>query len=284
MADQNPPDGNGNGNGEKAALAAALLAHVETMSYIQEQTRQQAADLAGGVDPIRVIADDGDAYASALADAMLAEYREKDERRTVDETIAYLGLLGVTADAAGLGALLDGMLEDARASIVAALTAEFQTIREAFARILASGVSRAVALASLTQPASVSAMLASVTSILTNGVADVVKEASRRVQLNAQLALGPERPFRWLTIAATIGSCDDVEENSCAPRHGQVKTLAQWAEAGTPGAPNLVCSIYSKGLFSNCRCSLQPASEPATVLDPVDATEAIKAGKARAQA
>lgn len=54
--------------------------------------------------------------------------------------------------------------------------------------------------------------------------------------------------FMWLTVG------DEAVCSSCEPRHGEVKTMKQWQQAGVPGSANLKCG-------DECRCSLQPEIE-----------------------
>ncbi len=50
----------------------------------------------------------------------------------------------------------------------------------------------------------------------------------------------------WVAVEAGEHSCP-----SCEPRHGQVKTLAQWQAAGLPGSAALICN-------GECKCNLIP--------------------------
>ncbi len=53
--------------------------------------------------------------------------------------------------------------------------------------------------------------------------------------------------FMWVAVEGGEHSCP-----SCEPRHGKVKTMAQWQRAGVPGSAALICS-------EECRCHLIPA-------------------------
>lgn len=55
----------------------------------------------------------------------------------------------------------------------------------------------------------------------------------------------PDGKNMWITRMTNV--CP-----SCKPRHGVVKTLAQWKLIGLPGSAALICS-------SECRCVLVPA-------------------------
>lgn len=94
---------------------------------------------------------------------------------------------------------------------------------------------------------------------------------------------GTEEPlFSWET-RQDDKVCDDAFENSCAPRHGEEHTLDEWDQLGQPQGENLICTMYAKGAYSNCRCVLLPAEATGRLPQPVDISEAVKAGRTRAK-
>lgn len=57
---------------------------------------------------------------------------------------------------------------------------------------------------------------------------------------------GEADKFMWVTRG------DEAVCPSCEPRHGEIKTMAQWRVLGLPGSGALICS-------AECRCQLVPA-------------------------
>jgi hypothetical protein len=88
--------------------------------------------------------------------------------------------------------------------------------------------------------------------------------------------------WTWVTMGDDR-VCEDLFENSCSPRHGSARPLSQWEKFGLPQGPHLVCSLFSKGGGSNCRCFLAESDLFEVPVKPFDASEALKAGRARAQ-
>jgi hypothetical protein len=76
-------------------------------------------------------------------------------------------------------------------------------------------------------------------------------EGSLRQMTKQAIRLYQQDKFRasekliWITRMTNV--CP-----SCKPRHGKVKTYAQWRAEGLPGSAGLLCS-------SECRCVLVPA-------------------------
>jgi len=70
-------------------------------------------------------------------------------------------------------------------------------------------------------------------------------KASIRNYKNARMA-GEAKQFMWVTSGRT-NVCP-----SCEPRHGNIRTMAQWKSLGLPGSGNLICA-------EECNCQLVPA-------------------------
>lgn len=67
------------------------------------------------------------------------------------------------------------------------------------------------------------------------------------IRLYQQNRIGREANlFMWITRG------DENVCPSCEPRHGELKTMAQWKARGLPGSGALICSV-------ECRCQLAPA-------------------------
>ena len=88
----------------------------------------------------------------------------------------------------------------------------------------------------------------------------------------------------WVTMGDD-NVCADAFENSCDQRHGETLSFEEWALYGFPQAPNLLCTIFTKGGGSNCRCFLVPEGTFEDIDGgALDASEAIASGEARAEA
>lgn len=74
-----------------------------------------------------------------------------------------------------------------------------------------------------------------------------------------------QRKARYTWRVVSNEPCDD-----CAPRQGDTRTLAQWAQMGLPGSGWSICQAY-------CKCELNP-SDPSGLLrgTPPISNDAIK--------
>src|SRR5262249_17440294 len=88
----------------------------------------------------------------------------------------------------------------------------------------------------------------------------------------------PAAEFSWETMQDGR-TCFEQFENSCEPRHGWNLTLEEWDSVGRPQAENLICSIYAKGAFSNCRCFLSASDVAEKSPKSVDVSAAVAAGR-----
>jgi hypothetical protein len=85
----------------------------------------------------------------------------------------------------------------------------------------------------------------------------------------------------WITLD-DAHVCTDSFETACAERHGEELTMKAWREVGLPGASVLLCSSFGR---AQCRCELVATdSKESDLLDRVDVSAAIKAGREEARA
>lgn len=78
---------------------------------------------------------------------------------------------------------------------------------------------------------------------MTQNLRKMVKSSIRNYR---QDKLGKKGKFIWITSGGA-NVCP-----SCEPRHGKIKTMAQWQALGLPGSQALVCN-------DECQCQLLPA-------------------------
>ena len=190
---------------------------------------------------------------------------------------------------ATLQAAVERVLSAARDQLLARLADLSATVD----RMIASTSLEAVQ-ASLASTATSEALLAPVSSILTAAAAGVVQAVEADVNAEAVASTheqatqdGEDVPlFEWQTVQDDR-VCSDVLENSCEPRHGQQLTYDEWGVFGMPGDPDspTICAIYARNAgASNCRCVLIPAGSAVASPTPIQAADAIKAGRDRALA
>lgn len=75
--------------------------------------------------------------------------------------------------------------------------------------------------------------------------------------------------------------CSDTFETACGERHDEKMTAADWREFGLPGSVILLCSSFGR---QQCRCELVHSdTREADLMDRVDVSESIAAGKAQAR-
>lgn len=195
-----------------------------------------------------------------------------------------LGLAGLSHEV--LAAILDDVVGEAEAGLQNAIESELGVLEERVDRSLADGVSEDTIVKNLESDSGRKAMLAGVAAVLTAYAIGAVSEVERQVVetatrlQDAAAAAGGQAstPLRWQTVNDGR-SCSNILEDSCEPRHGLIKPLADWTELGMPGAANLLCSIFSRSGFSRCRCLL---GSPAGIDEPINASIAIMSGKNRA--
>lgn len=87
---------------------------------------------------------------------------------------------------------------------------------------------------------------------VTQGLRQMTKAAIRNYKQARADEASPKLMWETVGDANVCGSCE--------PRHGKVKTLAQWKAQGLPGSASLVCA-------AECRCELLPV-EPSKRTKP----------------
>lgn len=159
-----------------------------------------------------------------------------------------------------------------------------QEAHDRLVRILDEGVDESVVEASLKSDAGKSALFVGLLAALSQTAASFVEEVERQIEAAGyEASSATVDKLAWDTVGDG-NSCADGVENSCDPRNGKELTLDDWKSLGLPGAASLICSMYSKGGFSNCRCRLRDAATPRVDPSVIDVSEAVAAGKARANA
>jgi hypothetical protein len=216
----------------------------------------------------------------------------------IDEARSYAAALGlVEVPLEDANAIADdaerGLLTDSRDALSAALIPVDDRISE----MLDSGISAETISKSFESDATRDALLSGFIATargaasawvndidrgIAEAAADAIDEAAAADAAISETQDDEPPNFEWLAVIDGR-TCDDQIENSCAPRHGVVMTMSEWEEMGRPGAPNLICSIFSK-TGSSCRCLLLESGKTgrSEVVNPVDVSEAIKAGRDRA--
>jgi hypothetical protein len=278
------------------ADVSRIKEHVSEIERLKESARLTALDLMDTVDPEELL-EDAEGYAAALTAALLLKV-EPLISGAVEASIAYAQSLGLaeitpaeaeTITAEALESFLDNEAEET--------SRRLESTAGTLLKSVAAGVGLGVILASLQSSAGRTALLAGAAAVFGNGAAGMIGNIERSVldasadltvTMNAdvgQETFGSESTtwtFTWVTVGDGR-ECSDIVENSCDERNGMTLTLAEWDELGRPGAPNLLCSIYSRKGDSQCRCVLEPADRNGgSNLTRVDVSDAIKAGQDRA--
>lgn len=114
------------------------------------------------------------------------------------------------------------------------------------------------------------------------GMVAVIEQTVQETGREALALEEPESLFVWVT-AEDERVCEDLFENSCAPRAGEALLMDEWEIFGNPQAENLICTMFAKGGGSNCRCWLDATGESAGA-SPVSISSAVMEGNADAEA
>lgn len=267
-----------------------ILKHVEQLEFLKEIARREVATLIRKMDLETLLVENDSAVDEIIAGLLviLADRVTSfaNEARTHS---TRLGLDALSDDdlAAVVDEVSDTFILTASASLIAALA----PVRETLRQMLDSGVSQAALRTSLSSAATREAVLSRFESTARTVAASVFQDLDRTVtdsavELTAATWTATETDsvpiFEWLAIMDDA-TCDDLIENSCAPRHNVLLTIDEWDELGRPGSPQLICSIYAKGA-SYCRCLLQLSGKTgdSKILNPVKVTDAIRTGRERA--
>ncbi len=267
-----------------------ILDFVEGSEYRKQVARQLAKRVAADID-LEDLIDQGEGYTDDLLLALFAALTEEVLRQAAREARDHARVLGLSVlDGATVGAIVERTLEPVLEEALTTLTARVSELSRAVSRMLDAGVSEDIVRASLASETGSAALLAPVMSVLTSTAAGMVNAIEKAVldESAAQTVLdaadnGDNEPlFAWQT-REDDRVCEDLFENSCAPRHGQELTLDEWGAFGIPGSENTICSIYAKGAFSNCRCVLESATNVGRMPAPIKIAVAIERGRRRAE-
>jgi len=258
-------------------VESRILAHVEEAEFVKEIARREAARILDTMS-LAELADDPDGFVEELLAVVIASLRQRasDMARESRDYATALGLQRLTTEETQ--ALLEEADDEFLIWAIPVITAAAVPVLEQISRMAGGAVASSTVTAALEAEATRAALLASFESTLKSTAATYIQELDRAV-ISVALEMTPEEEFVWLTVGDG-NSCDDGFVNSCAPRHGEVRSLDEWNSAGRPGAPQLLCSIYAKGSGSYCRCQL--AATSLSLPSAVDVAQSIRAGKDRA--
>lgn len=273
------------------ASKSRVLAHVEQAEYLKELARLKSAEAIGDLD-VDEILNHPDLVAEEIADQLLVEL-EREIDMALDEAADY-------ARSMGLAALDEDELDQVEAAAedeffllaIPLLSVAIADVGRRLAASAAAGVSQQTLDALLDSAEGRATLLAPLAGASRRAGAAMVSSVDRGASILAMqlVADDPERAadptaaaemrqdgeprFTWVTV--NDGKvCEGDLEFACEPRHMMVATMDQWEELGFPGSPNLKCQ-------ERCRCGIEEASQRDIELTPVDAREAIAAGKERA--
>lgn len=267
-----------------------MLAFVEASEYRKELARQLARNLISQVG-VDTLIDGGEQAASDLV-TVLGEELAGLTRQAVSDAVSHAVADGlVEVDEASALETMRAAVARVLTSAQAQLASRLAELDATVSRILAASGADTLA-ASLAAPATSEALLSPILSILTGAAAGAIQAVEADVRTEAVAvtrerggAEGEQPPlFEWQT-REDDKVCEDIIENSCAPRHGRQLTWEEWGIFGYPGDPDAptICAIYAKNPgASNCRCVLIPANSAASTPAPVNISQAAKAGRDRA--
>lgn len=258
---------------------ATVLKYVALSEFFRQRARMIARRILDRYATIELL-NDPHATAMDIVDA-LALALQPLMAQAVDASDAYAADLGFPAPADSkkiLAAVLLTFHTDAEPEI----EARIRSAHDRLVETLDEGVSESAVEASLKSELGKSALFAGLLATLSGTASGFISEVERQVGISSYEAAGATVPlFRWDTVGDNI-SCEDALENSCDQRDGMEKSFEDWQALGLPGAPNLLCSLFSKSGFSQCRCVLGDAAVPRPEPGKIDASEAIKEGRAKA--
>jgi len=266
------------------------LEFVQGSEYRKQIARELAKRVAQGITVEEILADPA-TYGDDLLGGLLNLLRTQVIDAAAEAARLHAADLGLyVVDSGEIAALVDETLSTVIQEAVSNLDNAIQSVARAIGRMQDTGVAEDVIAAALGTDTGSGALLAPVVSVLTQsgaGMVNSVEKAVLQASVTATDLLatqqGADEPqlFEWET-REDDKVCEDVFENSCAPRHGEQLTSDEWDAFGAPGSENLVCTIYAKGAFSNCRCVLRAANSAGRSPAPINTAEAAAAGKEQA--
>lgn len=269
--------------------ASSVASHAGQVEYLKERARLQAASLLDDVSVAELL-DDPQGYVDDIVAAamhVLDPILDDAEQEAVD----YAKELGMEEiDQAELddarGDVENSFATYAAPALLAALAPALRSIQDQQASGIAPDVIAAMLSAVATRDALLAPFLSQLRSLVAFAVQDSVRSLFERARdlLVAGLGVVSSVKFVWITVE-DLHVCDSEEENSCAPRHGQLYNVLDLIQLGAPGAPNLLCTIWgnARGVGSLCRCMLALDDGSIVPADAVDASAEIADGKGRAQ-
>lgn len=269
---------------------ADALAFVEGSEYRKQAARLLAKRLASNVELLDIV-EQGEGYTDEILGELLALLSSRLLREAAIDARAHAGTLGLAIlDGPGLDRAVDGVLADVMGEAMDTLGARVGELVRAVARMVDAGLGDAVIRSALGSESGSGALMAPVVAVLAatgagmiNAVEKIVLEESTALTLVKSEERGEEPPlFEWET-REDGRVCEDVFENSCLPRHGEELPLDEWGIFGEPSSENLICSMYAKGAFSNCRCVLRRVGAEGRSPDPINIRDAAEAGRRRAE-
>lgn len=260
---------------------------------MKERARQLAEEMAAGTDPHDAVDDPG-GFVEGLLIALMAVLGPR-ALRIARAAAVYAGELGLPVLS---GDELEQVTDEAQrrfyASAVPALQDVVTQVGSRVTDIAAAGVALHIATRAVATAATRAALRAPLVGVAKRLAASYMQFVERDVNDAAAIAIlersatdpkfAATRQFTWIAVMDR-NTCDSDEPDafyhSCAKRHGSMAGISDWRAHGLPGSPVLICSMHAPRGASPCRCVLAD-SEVAGGLGPIDASEAVKRGKARA--
>lgn len=264
-----------------------VLDFVRGSEYRKQVARNVAAALAGRIEIDALLAGGG-AYAERLVDDLLGDLIEEVIRQAVRDARSHAGALGLAAlTGTRLDATVDAAVTRVLEEAITGLGEAVEAAGRSVLRMQAAGVADSVIARALSADAGGTAILAPVVAVLRSTGAGLVNAVEGAVLTESAIVLTEQEPeevlFAWQT-REDDKVCEDVFENSCAPRHGQDLTLEEWEAFGLPQSENMICGMFAKGSTSNCRCVLENANNESRSPSPIKVADAVKAGREQADA
>jgi hypothetical protein len=262
-----------------------ILAYLAFSEYLRQRARNYARLI---FDSMTVEDFFAEGMASDLVDLIFLKTRT-DAFRAARRSNAYAVILGMEAlSESELDIIIDDIVNRLHAETEPLIEAEIASAKDEIDAMGDEGVADETIAAILRSKVGKEGLMAGVIAVMVAAAAGLIATLERQVIVEASLNAAQEGPasessFRWVTVQDRRVCDGGLLENSCSRRHGLEKTMPEWVKLGLPGAPNLLCSIFSRSGFSSCRCVLDaaPAEDIPTA---VDSQEAIRSGRDRADA
>jgi hypothetical protein len=264
--------------------AKQMLSYIQNSEFMRESARLLAKNIADSID-IRELVGDVTGYTDDLLMAVWEMVKQEFYDKALAGAIAAASSLGLSVPDTQL--LEKAVLDELSKVITDTSSYLVQRVENAMSvldRASSSGVAPEVIGAILDSEKGAAAIVGPVEASIRQLGGGMVSTIENTVMTAAQEQTALEEPatlFVWNT-AADDNVCQDVFENSCDPRDGEELQLDEWGALGEPGAEHLICTMFAKGGFSNCRCWLD-ASGDAQSASPTSISSAVSDGKSAAQ-